>query len=178
MPWPFSKLIGNPDMADALTLTNLRRSLIASRLDPGQLGNVFVVVSTDYAYGSEDGKKASTLGYGQDVIGSNMMTNSAHGGSITTPTTVCYEYSYPDSNSNHSKSGFLRPSSEHHYEQPMVVFPHGHRPVSPNPHLTHDESFVKLHTSNSSKGSEGGSTTTTASSSAALTRPDKGRMIV
>lgn len=40
-----------------------------------------------------------------------------------TPTTVCYEYSYPDSNSNHSKSGFLRPLSEHHYEQPMVVLP-------------------------------------------------------
>ena len=49
---------------------------------------------------------------------------------------VCYDYSYPDSNSNHtskSSSGsttgpanlnasILRPVSEHHYEQPMVVF--------------------------------------------------------
>ena len=50
-----------------------------------------------------------------------------------TPTTVCYEYSNPDSNSNHSKyggghsggqsGGFLRPLSEHHYEQPMVILP-------------------------------------------------------
>jgi len=47
----------------------------------------------------------------------------------TTPTTVCYEYSYPDSNSNHSKSGFVRPSSEHHYEQPMVVFPPSSSPA-------------------------------------------------
>ena len=42
-----------------------------------------------------------------------------------TPTTICYEYSYPDSNSNHSKpaaAGVVRPASEHHYEQPMVVF--------------------------------------------------------
>ena len=45
-----------------------------------------------------------------------------------TPTTVCYEYSYPDSNSNHSKSGFLRPLSEHHYEQPMVVLPPSQSP--------------------------------------------------
>ena len=40
--------------------------------------------------------------------------------------TVCYEYSYPDSNANNNKAnnGFLvRPASEHHYEQPMVVFP-------------------------------------------------------
>ena len=50
------------------------------------------------------------------------------GGNLT-PTTVCYEYSYPDSNSNHSKSGFVRPLSEHHYEQPMVVFPPSQSPA-------------------------------------------------
>lgn len=46
-----------------------------------------------------------------------------------TPTTVCYEYSYPDSNSNHSnKAGFVRAASEHHYEQPMVLMPSSHSP--------------------------------------------------
>ena len=57
---------------------------------------------------------------------SNSNNGNTHG--HITPTTVCYEYSYPDSNSNHSKSGFLRPLSEHHYEQPMVVFPPSQSP--------------------------------------------------
>ena len=57
---------------------------------------------------------------------SNSNNGNTHG--HITPTTVCYEYSYPDSNSNHSKSGFLRPLSEHHYEQPMVVLPPSQSP--------------------------------------------------
>ena len=102
---------------------------------------------TDYGYGSsEDGKKtSSSMGYSPDIThtltsppiltmpnSNNMnnlmggpMLNNGHSSSnnTATPPTVCYEYSYPDSNSNHSKSGFVRPASEHHYEQPMVVFP-------------------------------------------------------
>ena len=106
----------------------------------------------DYGYGSEEGKKLAA-GYSPDansavptaghVAGSsmsqapsvhtNLLTSSCSTGTAAgTPTTVCYEYSYPDSNSNHSKSaaatgaaaagGVARPASEHHYEQPMVVF--------------------------------------------------------
>ena len=65
-------------------------------------------------------------------VHTNLLTSSCSTGTAGTPTTVCYEYSYPDSNSNHSKSaaavaaaaagGIVRPASEHHYEQPMVVF--------------------------------------------------------
>ena len=76
---------------------------------------------------------------GSSGTGTNSANGNTHG--HITPTTVCYEYSYmPDSNSNHSKSGqgvgggpggvnnqgqggFLRPLSEHHYEQPMVIMP-------------------------------------------------------
>ena len=99
----------------------------------------------DYGY-SEEPHKKNVLGYSPDITSSHHVvgstvgssgagssgtgTNSANGNTHghMTPTTVCYEYSYPDSNSNHSKSGnhvggFLRPLSEHHYEQPMVVLP-------------------------------------------------------
>ena len=90
----------------------------------------------DYGYGSDDSKKPS-LGYSPDIThnalisggtASSGSSSGAGGGARQprgnmTPTTVCYEYSYPDNNSNHSKSGFVRPLSEHHYEQPMVVFP-------------------------------------------------------
>ena len=67
-------------------------------------------------------------------VHTNLLTSSCSTGTAAgTPTTVCYEYSYPDSNSNHSKSAaataaaaaagcVVRPASEHHYEQPMVVF--------------------------------------------------------
>ena len=65
-------------------------------------------------------------------VHTNLLTSSCSTGTAGTPTTVCYEYSYPDSNSNHSKSvaavaaaaagDVVRPASEHHYEQPMVVF--------------------------------------------------------
>ena len=94
----------------------------------------------DYGYGSsEDSKKAASLCYSPDLNNGhrrrNPLTTSASnpaanlpGGGTITPTTVCYEYSYPDSNSNHSKSGFARPVSEHHYEQPMVVFPPSQSP--------------------------------------------------
>ena len=107
---------------------------------------------TPYGY-SEEPHKKNVLGYSPDITSSHHVvgstvgssgagssgtgTNSANGNTHghMTPTTVCYEYSYPDSNSNHSKSGrgggggggssegFLRPLSEHHYEQPMVVLP-------------------------------------------------------
>ena len=60
-----------------------------------------------------------------------------------TPTTVCYEYSYPDSNSNHSKSGFLRPLSEHHYEQPMVVLPPSQSPSDSLGKIFH-EKYISL----------------------------------
>ena len=50
-----------------------------------------------------------------------------YSGDLTSPgntelTSVCYEYSYPDSNSNTSKQGVYnnKSASEHHYEQPMV----------------------------------------------------------
>ncbi len=99
----------------------------------------------DYGYGSDDSKKPS-LGYSPDITHNALMaggTASSSGGSSAagrqqgrtggtgslTPTTVCYEYSYPDSNSNHSKTGFVRPLSEHHYEQPMVVFPPSQSPA-------------------------------------------------
>ena len=107
----------------------------------------------DYGYGSEEGKKLAA-GYSPDAasavpttgghvsgssmsqapsVHTNLLTSSCSTGTAGTPTTVCYEYSYPDSNSNHSKSaaataavaaagGVVRPASEHHYEQPMVVF--------------------------------------------------------
>ena len=83
---------------------------------------------------------ASAVPTGGNVAGSsmsqapsvhtNLLTSSCSTGTAGTPTTVCYEYSYPDTNSNHSKSaaataaagGVVRPASEHHYEQPMVVF--------------------------------------------------------
>lgn len=85
--------------------------------------NGYTLTSTDYGYGSDESKKTASLGYSPD-IGATI----GAGGAIT-PTTVCYEYSYPDSNSNHSKSGFVRPVSEHHYEQPMVVFPPNQSPA-------------------------------------------------
>ena len=109
---------------------------------------------TDYGYGggsSDESKKAASIGYSPDIGGggggsNSCRTNPGRNGAInahmtssvasssvgrpllSTPTTVCYEYSYPDSNSNHSKSGFVRPVSEHHYEQPMVVFPPSQSP--------------------------------------------------
>ena len=78
------------------------------------------------------GSTVGSSGAGSSGTGTNSANGNTHG--HMTPTTVCYEYSYPDSNSNHSKSGrggggggssegFLRPLSEHHYEQPMVVLP-------------------------------------------------------
>ena len=73
--------------------------------------------------GSGSGTVASS-GAGSNTSGSHQ----PQGGHLT-PTTVCYEYSYPDSNSNHSKSGFLRPLSEHHYEQPMVLLPTSNMPA-------------------------------------------------
>jgi len=66
------------------------------------------------AYEIDPRKKA--LGYSPDII------SAGH----TDITSVCYEYSYPDSNSNHSKMKYGisdRPVSEHHYEQPMVILP-------------------------------------------------------
>ena len=98
----------------------------------------------DYGYGTDDSTKKAGLGYSPDIThhvtaqsggsgGGTVGSSSSHSnngnthGHIT-PTTVCYEYSYPDSNSNHSKSGFLRPLSEHHYEQPMVVLPPSQSP--------------------------------------------------
>ena len=85
------------------------------------------------------------------TIPNSASVHSASGQVVATNTTsgpmVCYEYSYPDSNSNHTTkststggggcpanlnlsncasasgvNGFNRPESEHHYEQPMVVF--------------------------------------------------------
>ncbi len=92
----------------------------------------------DYGYATDESKKA-TLGYSPDIthnvatVGSSSNGGSSSSGAIhghLTPTTVCYEYSYPDSNSNHSnnKNGFVRPLSEHHYEQPMVVLPPSQSP--------------------------------------------------
>lgn len=101
--------------------------------------NGYTLTSTDYGYGSEESKK-TTLGYSPDIthnvatVGSAGSGSAVSGGGVTlhtghaTPTTVCYEYSYPDSNSNHSKSGFVRPISEHHYEQPMMVLPPSQSP--------------------------------------------------
>jgi hypothetical protein len=112
-----------------------------------KVANYFFVA--DYGYGSDDSKKPS-LGYSPDIThnallsgGTGSSGSSAGAGrqparagangtlaaGNLTPTTVCYEYSYPDSNSNHSKSGFVRPLSEHHYEQPMVVFPPSQSPA-------------------------------------------------
>ena len=97
-----------------------------------------ILLFSDYGYSDETGKKGTTLGYSPDITNVHAATvgSSGTGGSSSngnthghmTPTTVCYEYSYPDSNSNHSKSGFLRPLSEHHYEQPMVVLPPSQSP--------------------------------------------------
>ena len=63
------------------------------------------------AYEADQRKKV--LGYSPDLTS----------GVNTELTSVCYEYSYPDSNSNTSKVGYGRPASEHHYEQPMVILP-------------------------------------------------------
>ena len=90
--------------------------------------------------------------------------------SSTPATTLCYEYSLPDPNSNLSKfggsnttpgnlnhapphlinggafnvsNGFVRPSSEHHYEQPMVVLPvNTQSPSDSLGHPTRSESGV------------------------------------
>lgn len=77
-------------------------------------------------------KNGSSLGYSPDL------TSGVHHG---TASTVCYDYTYSDKNSNcsslqktHGINGMstpihmapfadFRPISEHYYEQPMVVFP-------------------------------------------------------
>ena len=98
---------------------------------------IVIFFVSDYGYGTDESTKKASLGYSPDIThhvtshtvgssSSNSNNGNTHG--HITPTTVCYEYSYPDSNSNHSKSGFLRPLSEHHYEQPMVVLPPSQSP--------------------------------------------------
>ena len=57
--------------------------------------------------------QATKLAYGPDLT---------HG-TGTELATVCYEYSYPDTNSNTSYSKGRRDEEEHHYEQPMVRLP-------------------------------------------------------
>ena len=93
-------------------------------------------------------KRSQSNQYTQQHLPQTRISNGNGTPCSTTPaTTICYEYSLPDPNCNLSKmggnlnniqsshihnggslpfnntSGFLRPSSEHHYEQPMVVFP-------------------------------------------------------
>jgi hypothetical protein len=140
--------------------------------------NFIFLLILDYGYGSDESKKMSAAGYSPDGT-SNGPPQSLHAGTMSqqasvqtgllglaassssagTPTTVCYEYSYPDSNSNHSKSGFVRPASEHHYEQPMVVFPS----------VTEDSSIGKP--SRSSAEDTTGTTTSRGS-----TQPDRGEL--
>ena len=133
---------------------------------------------SDYGYGSEESKKLNAGG--DPSVGPSMSQQSsvqtglmmAASSTAGTPTTVCYEYSYPDSNSNHSKSGgnnvgggggnnFLRPASEHHYEQPMVVFPTA---------ANHEESSVGKPSRSSADDTTG---TTTSRGS---TQPDRGAL--
>ncbi len=68
-----------------------------------------------------------------------------------TPPTVCYEYSYPDGNCNLNSSGGGA-FDQHHYEQPMVVFPTSQSPA---------DSIGKPTTT--SRSSESGSCTTASS---------------
>ena len=76
----------------------------------------------------------------------------AYGGDVVSPgstelTSVCYEYSYPDNNSNTNKALYGSKSvSEHHYEQPMVILP-SRSPV---------DSIVKPLISDTSSSSTGG----------------------
>ena len=76
----------------------------------------------------------------------------AYGGDVVSPgstelATVCYEYSYPDNNSNTNKALYGSKSvSEHHYEQPMVILP-SRSPV---------DSIVKPLISDTSSSSTGG----------------------
>ena len=75
----------------------------------------------------------------------------AYGGDVVSPgctelTSVCYEYSYPDTNSNTNKALYGKSVSEHHYEQPMVILP-SRSPV---------DSIVKPLISDTSSSSTGG----------------------
>ena len=74
-----------------------------------------------------------------------------NGGDMTSPgstelTSVCYEYSYPDTNCNTNKASNVYGVSEHHYEQPMVILP-SRSPV---------DSIVKPLISDTSSSSTGG----------------------
>jgi len=80
------------------------------------------------------GKKV--LAYGPDITQAG----------ATELATVCYEYSYPDSNSNTSYGKGRREEEEHHYEQPMVRLP-SRSPV---------DSLAKPLISSSSSSSTGG----------------------
>ena len=101
-------------------------------------------------------------------VHTNLLTSSCSTGTAGTPTTVCYEYSYPDSNSNHSKSatapavsaGIVRPASEHHYEQPMVVFARSNM----------EDSSVGKPSRSSAEETATGTTTSRGS-----TQPDRGK---
>ena len=86
------------------------------------------------AYEAQHRKKV--LGYSPDITS----------GGNTELTSVCYEYSYPDSNSNTSKASYGKSVSEHHYEQPMVILP-SRSPV---------DSIVKPLISDTSSSSTGG----------------------
>ena len=74
------------------------------------------------------------------------------GGDLVSPgstelTSVCYEYSYPDTNCNTNKAGGgVYGVPEHHYEQPMVILP-SRSPV---------DSIVKPLISDTSSSSTGG----------------------
>ena len=142
---------------------------------------------SDYGYGSEENKKLAA-GYSSDAgsgvqsgghvtgatmsqapsVHTNLLTSSCSTGTAGTPTTVCYEYSYPDSNSNHSKSatasavsaGIVRPASEHHYEQPMVVFARSNM----------EDSSVGKPSRSSAEETATGTTTSRGS-----TQPDRGK---
>lgn len=89
---------------------------------------------TQSAYEAQHHKKV--LGYSPDITS----------GGNTELTSVCYEYSYPDSNSNTSKASYGKSVSEHHYEQPMVILP-SRSPV---------DSIVKPLISDTSSSSTGG----------------------
>ena len=88
-------------------------------------------------YRAQAGAK-KVLAYGPDLTQ----------GAGTELASVCYEYSYPDSNSNTSygKVRGLRDEEEHHYEQPMVRLP-SRSPV---------DSLAKPLISSSSSSSTGG----------------------
>ncbi len=88
---------------------------------------------------------------------------------LLTPPTVCYDYSYPDGNSNlnshplhphhhqhqQQQQRFTKPNAgDHHYEQPMVVFGSGQSPAD----------SIGKKTATTSRSSESGSCTTNSSS--------------